>query len=325
MELFKFSGVRSDTHGWCKATRRFMRHRMYKVGKNDLYRKKVMYLLNHRSWADLIIDQYATEGRSTFLSRFAVALAFPAFISVMYVTKTVLLFNRNNVKDKEAFNRWIDRQFGSSPQTGLSVYPEGHRSTAGGSQPLKRGMLMYAFSRKMPVQIIISANKEALLSEKEFTARFNQNVAVGYSEVIDPSKFEDPREFVDEVQRVWDAKWNEVYSADMTKLPDLPLGPTDIMLPVSLRYAVLPLFAANIILFGLALYCIWWSLTTFLALCGPLGPFVGGLLTAYVATSLIIYSLPYDTSAAAAERKHLPKAEAVRSPTPALNGQAKDQ
>lgn len=78
-----------------------MRHRMYKVGKNDLYRKKVMYLvrglwgcvfgkagsacmsaqhvpispiptfpqLNHRSWADLIIDQYATEGRSTFLSR----------------------------------------------------------------------------------------------------------------------------------------------------------------------------------------------------------------------------------------------------------------
>lgn len=44
----------------------------------------------------------------------------------------------------QKFNRWIDEQRAASPQTGLSVYPEGHRSLqvgpprgvlAPGSQP----------------------------------------------------------------------------------------------------------------------------------------------------------------------------------------------
>ncbi len=42
-------------------------------------------------------------------------------------------------------------------------------------------MLHYAFSRKLPVQIIIGANKEAIISEKHCTARFNQTAVVGYS------------------------------------------------------------------------------------------------------------------------------------------------
>lgn len=61
------------------------------------------------------------------------------------------------------------------------MYPEGHRSTLGESLPLKRGMLYYAFSRKLPVQIVIGANKEAIISEKHHTARFNQTAVVGFS------------------------------------------------------------------------------------------------------------------------------------------------
>jgi hypothetical protein len=81
----------------------------------------------------------------------------------------------------QKFNQWIDQQLADSPQTGLSVYPEGHRSTLGESLPLKRGMLYYAFSRKLPVQIVIGANKEAIISEKHHTARFNQTAVVGFS------------------------------------------------------------------------------------------------------------------------------------------------
>ena len=82
----------------------------------------------------------------------------------------------------QSFNRMIDRRMAASPVDGLIVYPEGmmacaqkclllmcdpprhsmhhlhccvagHRSTRRTSLPMKRGMLAYAFSRKVPVQV----------------------------------------------------------------------------------------------------------------------------------------------------------------------------
>jgi len=47
----------------------WVRCRVLKVGSTDLYRGKCVYLFNHRSWGDFIVDQYATEGRSLFMSR----------------------------------------------------------------------------------------------------------------------------------------------------------------------------------------------------------------------------------------------------------------
>ena len=86
-----------------------------------------------------------------------------------------------NCRCAQRFNAWIDRGLEGSPQTALAIYPEGHRSTDGASLPLKRGMLHYAYSRKLPVQVVIGGNKEAILSEKHQTARFCQTVAVGFS------------------------------------------------------------------------------------------------------------------------------------------------
>ena len=47
-------------------------------------------------------------------------------------------------------------------------------------------MLHYAYSRQVPVQIVITANKEAVISEKDMSAHFGQTLVVGYSEVIHP-------------------------------------------------------------------------------------------------------------------------------------------
>lgn len=71
--------------------------------------------------------------------------------------------------------------WGSRRQFPRPVTPTGHRSTLTESLPLKRGMLHYAFSRKLPVQIIVATNKEAILSEKHSTARWGQTVLAGYS------------------------------------------------------------------------------------------------------------------------------------------------
>jgi hypothetical protein len=60
----------------------------------------------------------------------------------------------------------------------------GHRSTRPHSLPLRRGMLHYAYSRQLPVQIVVTDGKEAVISEKHMSAHFGQTLLVGYSNVI---------------------------------------------------------------------------------------------------------------------------------------------
>lgn len=177
---------------------------------------------NHRSWADFMVDQYVTEGRTLFMSRWAVAYVFPLFMIPMWFVRAVLIFRRGSIADKKKFNQWIDREWAKSTQTALGVYPEGHRSTTGESLPLKRGMLHYAYDRQIPVQIVIGGNKEAILSEKEFVVGFGQTVTVGYSDVIYPEKFDNFEVFMATVQGTWDKEWAEVFGADWNDLTELP-------------------------------------------------------------------------------------------------------
>jgi hypothetical protein len=64
-----------------------------------------------------------------------------------------LLLPANPAAPRQGFNAWIDQKLAASPQAGLMIYPEGHRSTRPRSLTLKRGMLHYAYSRKMPIQV----------------------------------------------------------------------------------------------------------------------------------------------------------------------------
>jgi hypothetical protein len=181
--------------------------------KKQLYTGKCVYLCNHRSWADFMVDQYVTQGRTLFMSRWAVAYVFPLFMVPMWFVRAVLLFKRGSIADKAGFNAWIDEEWEKSTQTALGVYPEGHRSTTGESLPLKRGMLHYAYDRKLPVQIVIGGNKESILSEKKMVVGFGRTVRVGYSDVIFPEKHADFEAFMRVVQSTWDCEWNEVVCA----------------------------------------------------------------------------------------------------------------
>ena len=59
----------------------------------------------------------------------------------------------------------------------------------------------------------MTANKEAVLSEKTFRAHFGQTVVVGYSEAIHSGSFDSFDAFAGEVQKQWDAQWERVMSA----------------------------------------------------------------------------------------------------------------
>ena len=63
------------------------------------------------------------------------------------------------------------------------------------------------------LQIVMSANKESVMSEKAMTAGFGQTIVVGYSEPVHSSQFPSFDEFASKVQKEWDAEWQRVYSS----------------------------------------------------------------------------------------------------------------
>lgn len=61
---------------------------------------------------------------------------------------------------------------------------------------------------------MMTANKEAVLSEKDLRSRFGQEVLVGYAEPIHPAEHPTFEAFMQRVQTSWDDEWKRVYSAD---------------------------------------------------------------------------------------------------------------
>ena len=163
---------------------------------------------NHRDWADFFIDLYVSEGRAAFLSRMMVLIAFPVFGIYAYLSKTAIFFKRNSKgRDFSKFNKMMTDQLQRCPFHGIAVYPEGTRNIRPESLPLKRGMLRYCYSERTPVQIIITTNKEHILSQKMLKATFGVKCMVGYSPPIDPSDYSDFQLFYDDVQKHWEEVW----------------------------------------------------------------------------------------------------------------------
>lgn len=207
-----------------------------------------MYLCNHRSWADFFVDYWLAEARGQFLSRWAVALTFPHFVISCYVVGGVLLFKRNAVQDKDQFNAWLDASLDASPMNGIVAYPEGTRSRGDRPLPLRKGIVMYAFLRKIPVQCVVTAGKETgeppgrgagraragpahpggaptpatppppppppavLGDEKRMQAHFNRTLRVGYSRVLDPGAYGTGQAFFEDVERAFAEEWERAHA-----------------------------------------------------------------------------------------------------------------
>jgi len=223
LKVLDFTSPRTDMYNWCQFMTKLFRIKVKKYGSNNVRKdagRHILYLCNHRSWTDFFLDAYLTEGNAALMSRWLVFAVFPVFMVAVIVLRGVILFKRGTILDKEKFNEWLDNKINSSPIPGMLVYPEGHRSLADKSLPLKRGMLYYAHSRKFPVQIIISRNKEEVLSEKTMKAHFGATIVTGFSDLIE-SEGKDIKVFLGEVQAAWDKMWESVYTADAAALPML--------------------------------------------------------------------------------------------------------
>ncbi|GLI65906.1 hypothetical protein VaNZ11_009553 [Volvox africanus] len=217
-------GKRNDMLDWAKALVAFFRVTVLKQGEMTLYRGgRCLYLCNHRSWADFFIDTYLTEGRAALMSRWLVYFVFPVFCTSVIILRGIVLFKRGHIANKEAFNAWLDATLARSTVPGLLVYPEGHRSLKPTSLPLKRGMLHFAYNRKLPVQVIVTRGKEEVLSEKTLSARWGRTLVVTFSHVLKPSDYDSFDAFFDDIQHKWDACWKSSYDKPTAGVPELSM------------------------------------------------------------------------------------------------------
>ncbi|KAL6764393.1 hypothetical protein V8C86DRAFT_2475292 [Haematococcus lacustris] len=255
VKFMEMRGRRADMYTWARFMTRVFNVRIRKYGTQSMYKAgPAVYLCNHRSWADFFLDTLLTEGSAALMSRWLVYYVFPIFMTSCMVLRGVILFKRGSIADKQKFNAWLDSMRAASPVPGLLVYPEGHRSIKPKSLPLKRGMLHYAHSRQLPVQLIISRGKENVLSEKQRGVHWGVTVVTAYSEVLATSGkgFE---EFATEVQACWDKLWDEVYAARASDLPLLVQDSVpDFDYSPLIRQQQLVTTAASIVILAAVLY-----------------------------------------------------------------------
>ncbi|QDZ21586.1 PlsC domain-containing protein [Chloropicon primus] len=225
--------ARNDIFFWTAFLLGFFKVRTYRIGEQGCYRDgSCIWLCNHRDWGDFFIDLYVVEGRACFLSRLMVLIAFPVFGFYGLVTRTAVFFRRNTKgRDFTKFNQFISGQIQRSPCQGIVVYPEGTRNIKPESLPLRRGMLRYAYSERTPVQIVITTNKEHVISQKMQRASFGTKCISGFSEVIRPGDYSNFEDFFDEINKTWKAEWKRTYGASISNAVEVTPSEMKLYIP----------------------------------------------------------------------------------------------
>jgi len=190
---------------------------------------RTMYLVNHRSWSDFFIHDELTDHCGSFLARLGVAIVFPVCYIMSFSMQTVWFFRRDALSrtatkeqrdaHRAKFYAWIDNQFKIAHRPGLIVYPEGHRmfdSPKPGK--LKNGMINYAYSRSVPVQIIMSFGNENVINEKRISSKYHDNEIVTFNDKpINPKDFKSETEFFEAVNKRFDEVFLSVYNDHYAK------------------------------------------------------------------------------------------------------------
>jgi len=194
--------------------------KIYRISEHKVsHLKNIIYLSNHRSWADFIIDNIVTEYCSKFISRIEVAYILPLYVYICgHLIADVMIFFRRGKTSISDFEKLIKyNQLNNKSGNDIFVYPEGtRRSGLDYACDLKKGLIYYAYKENCPIQFIISKNKEKLLNEKRFISEKNVNVFVHYSGVYYPdvTKYRSMQEFYDFINAEWKTTFHQVYGTD---------------------------------------------------------------------------------------------------------------
>ena len=172
--------------------------------------RRCLWIMPHRSVADFFVHKEIVEGRGATLSRFLVAGVFPLIWFASRLDRSTWFFRRDRAHTRDAFYRWLDREFERCPLDGLIVYAEGHRSQADRPLPLKAGMVRYAFRRKLPIQIVMTAHTEQVVDERGLVARSGVTVPYRVEPPLEPGDHADERAFYRAVSEAFQRSFRDV-------------------------------------------------------------------------------------------------------------------
>ncbi|MDQ7008344.1 MAG: hypothetical protein Q9Q40_14075 [Acidobacteriota bacterium] len=199
------------TRVWAQSLTRRIGARLVPLeGAELLTDRRCLYFFPHRSFADLFLHKEITRGLGATLSRAGMGVAFPLTWLTTRTDRSTWFFRRDKRRGVRAFFEWLDREFDLCPLNGLIVYPEGTRNRSEQPLPLKGGMIHYAFSRGLPIQVIATHRTERVVNEAEWTYHYDQAVPYRIEPPIDPADYEDRRSFHARVEEVFGRAFREV-------------------------------------------------------------------------------------------------------------------
>jgi 1-acyl-sn-glycerol-3-phosphate acyltransferase len=179
--------------------------------------EKGFILANHRSWNDFSIDPYISN--ASFVGRHVATIAtlFGALLAML--DNRYISIDRNN-KRGDIFDILVNHMKKDGKYCKKMMYwPEGTRrnhvilnSIDETKSMIKPGMLKSIYEYKeLPIQIMITKNKENMLNEKKIFAQYGITLNISLSKAIYPENFNTFNDFYNEVCKVWYEQFNLTY------------------------------------------------------------------------------------------------------------------
>jgi len=177
--------------------------------------RTLVVLTNHRCWADFFLDVHVTEGRAFWLARWMVAIGLPTMGFVSHWSGVVYYFKRW----AEFFPRF-KRFLAHSEYPAVVLYPEGMRYLQDRPRPLRTGFMRFSYVNDLPVQVVISRNKETVFCETRASAQAGVTFYTNYGQMLDPRDFATVDDFIIAINLAWVLQWDAIYSPSLRSLTD---------------------------------------------------------------------------------------------------------
>jgi predicted membrane protein len=188
---------------------------LYKVSKRDIINDKdIIYLTNHVSVCDFFIDTYTIHFSNKFISLNKKKLSLPILSMVVALVNSCFFIPEGSSKNNIIKNlNHIEEWRKSDDIRNLMIYPEGMRRPhiLNPSQVLKKGFIYHSFEKKLPLQIVYTANKDYVIDDSKFIFNKNINLFTYYGPKIDPQTLKERYEKKYKKEYTKDDYYNDVY------------------------------------------------------------------------------------------------------------------
>ena len=190
---------------------------------------------NHRSWFDFAFDPLMAN--AAIVGRKEAFMAVTGFSILGFLDRRLVSFNRHNCTRHQVFSKMLQsievpsvkthilricfnarlrrsENNATTPWRRIVFYPEGTRKSyttltrADVDKHIKKGILLSIYQHQLlPVQFVITSNKDKIVNEKKLTAQRGVVAKTINSNPIYPSKYDTFDAFLEAIYDEWYTCW----------------------------------------------------------------------------------------------------------------------